>query len=448
MTKQRAYDGKVPIYARITINYGGGSKEISTGVWTAPECWDTANKIVIAKKNEPKAVAKALNEQLSRVTTSLEDYFKLIIIDCPKVTAAMLKDAYENGQKPNTEAKEKGIVNSQVHGDTKAPTQERPKAEHTLIGTINHFIQKFKKMVDNGLRSKETLKHWRSTRAKYLEFISFTYGTKNLKLSEIRPSLANTFLEYMTIKAPVKLIEPTAMKQIKKTKQILEHAVSLEWLDKNPLSKFKCKGDSPEVEPLELPEVLAIYRKNGLIKRLEEVRDVFVFQCFTGFAFQDLYNLSPENIVEVGIQRERWIIKRRGKTEVSEMVPILPIVEKLIEKYKDHPKCVIKNRLMPVDSNSNYNGYLKELAVICGIEREGIILDTHLARHTFADMMLNMGVPLEDVSKMLGHKSIRTTQRYCRVKKHRISKNMGAVRYSLFTKNGEFRKILEFKKAS
>lgn len=86
------------------------------------------------------------------------------------------------------------------------------------------------------------------------------------------------------------------------------------------------------------------------------------------------------------------------------MVPILPVIEELIAKYKTDPYCIINSRLIPVNSNLTYNGYLKEIAVICGISRE---LDKHLARHTFADIMLNNGVPLEDVSKMLGHKSIR-----------------------------------------
>ena len=120
------------------------------------------------------------------------------------------------------------------------------------------------------------------------------------------------------------------------------------------------------------------------------------------------------------------------------MVPILPIVEELIEKYKDHPYCKVHNRLMPINSNYRYNVYLKELADICGIDRE---LNTHLARHTFADMMLNNGVSLEDVSKMLGHKSIRTTMRYCRVRKHRISENMTKIREKLFTKSGKLRSV-------
>jgi site-specific recombinase XerD len=115
------------------------------------------------------------------------------------------------------------------------------------------------------------------------------------------------------------------------------------------------------------------------------------------------------------------------------MVPILPVVQEIIEKYEGHPCRKINGKLLPVNSNAHYNGYLKELSLICNVARE---LNTHLARHTFADIMLNSGVPLEDVSKMPGHKNIRTTQRYARVRKSRISENVAKVRGKLFTKTG------------
>ena len=158
-------------------------------------------------------------------------------------------------------------------------------------------------------------------------------------------------------------------------------------IPKNPIIKFKCGADEKEIPPLEYFEVETIWTKEINIQRLSEVRDAFIFQCFTGFAYQDVYMLSPENIIKVGIKGEYWLIKDRGKTGVSEMVPILPIVHELIEKYKTHSCRTTKGLLIPVNSNQRYNSYLKELATICGIARE---LNTHLARHTFADIMLNI----------------------------------------------------------
>ena len=210
---------------------------------------------------------------------------------------------------------------------------------------------------------------------------------------------------------------------------------------------FKCSGGDVEVISLEFWQVEKILHKPFTVERIAEVRDAFIFQCFTGFAYQDIYDLTPENIVLVGRKKERWLVKHRGKTEVGEMVPILPIVDELIARYRNHPYCIANNKLIPVNSNYRYNSYLKEIADLCEIrDITGNIrkLDTHDARHFFADMMLNNGVPLEDVSKMLGHKSIRTTMRYCRVRKSRISESVARVKQKLFTKSGELRSSLQF----
>jgi hypothetical protein len=117
---------------------------------------------------------------------------------------------------------------------------------------------------------------------------------------------------------------------------------------------------------------------------------------------------------------------------------MLPFIEQIIERYNDHPKCILRNALLPINSNTRYNGYLKEIAAICGINR---YLNTHLARHTFADIMLNLGMPLEDVSKMLGYKSIRTTQRYCRVSIARLQKHFNEIVRPSLTLDGLFKTL-------
>jgi site-specific recombinase XerD len=198
---------------------------------------------------------------------------------------------------------------------------------------------------------------------------------------------------------------------VKWTRQIVKIGVKKNFITRNPMEGFKCSGGDVEVIPLEFEQVERIHRKKLHVERLSEVRDAFIFQCFTGFAYQDIYGLTRDSITLVGSKRERWLVRRRGKTQVGEMVPIRPIVEELIEKYKNHPYCVAHDKLIPVNSNFRYNTYLKELADLCDIrDITGSIrrLDTHDARHFFADMMLNNGVPLEDVSKMLGHRNIRT----------------------------------------
>jgi site-specific recombinase XerD len=366
--------------------------------------------------------ARVTNGKIDQARADLDKYFMVLQTQHDVVTPEMLKNAY-NGLPAIT---------------AKKPTVPNLPTGQTLLDAFDEFIAKFEKKVEKNHRSDETLRHWRSTKKKVATFIRHKYQLEDLAFAEIGHNFAEDFYDYLTLEVENPLAEITAKKEVKWTRQIVKIGVAKKEIPSNPMAGFVCSGGDKEVQPLELYEVDAICRKKLTVQRIIEIRDAFIFQCFTGFAYQDIYDLSPENIVRVGRTGERWLIKDRGKTEVTEMVPILPIVEELIEKYKDHPYCKVHNRLMPINSNNRYNVYLKELADVCGIKRE---LNTHLARHTFADMMLNNGFALEDVSKMLGHKSIRTTQRYARVRKIRISETMAKVKDKLFTKSGKLRAV-------
>ena len=164
------------------------------------------------------------------------------------------------------------------------------------------------------------------------------------------------------------------------------------------------------------------------ITRLDEVRDCFVFMCYTGFAFQDAADLTPADI-KLMIDGERWLVKPRTKTNVKQSVPILPVVEGLIEKYRNHSYCLAYNRILPFNSNQKMNAYLKEVGTICKIP---FPLTTHLARHTFAtSVTLANGVPLETVKELLGHRNIRTTHIYAKVLSHKVSEDMKALKSKL-----------------
>lgn len=409
-------DGKAPLYLRITID--GKDEELSLGRKVHPDHWDTEQK----KATENNQEAKQTNKKILEASMDLERHFNVLQSQFENITPLMLKNVY------------KGLHALMTKHEAKQPDVPRP----TLITAFDDFIIRFQKMVDKKQRSKETIKHWKTTRTKIEAFIPFQYGVKDMELADIRYSFADKMYDYLTLEVDKPVAEVTAKGHIKKTIQILKGCVKNDYLIKNPIESFVCSGGEKDVDPLELEQVQRIIQKDFTIKRLAEVRDAFVFQCFTGFAYQDIHALSKDNIVLVGNKGERWLIKDRGKTDVSERVPILPIVEDLIQKYTTHPHCVKNNRLMPINSNTKYNGYLKEIGDLCSILLE---LNTHRARHTFAHIMLNSGVPLEDVSKMLGHKSIRTTQRYCRVSMQRISKNMGKVKKVLFTRAGELRMV-------
>ncbi len=172
---------------------------------------------------------------------------------------------------------------------------------------------------------------------------------------------------------------------------------------------------------LTLEEINAMASKGFVSDRMEHVRDIFLFCCYTGLAYADIKKLKRSEVV-VGIDGDQWIHTARQKTDVPTRIPILSSAMKLIEKYSQHPACIAKNILMPVLSNQKMNAYLKEIADICEIQKE---LTFHIARHTFATTVtLSNGVPIETVSKMLGHKSLRTTQLYAKVLDLKVSADM------------------------
>ena len=166
------------------------------------------------------------------------------------------------------------------------------------------------------------------------------------------------------------------------------------------------------------------------------MRDIFLFSCFTGLAYIDVKNLTKSHI-SIGIDGEKWIFTHRQKTETASKIPILPVTQMIIDKYEDHPQSCNQDKLLPVLSNQKMNAYLKEIATVCEIEKE---LTFHIARHTFATTVtLTNGVPIESVSKMLGHKNIRTTQHYAKVIDKKVGDDMRILRdkFSMITANQE-----------
>ncbi|MBC7391188.1 MAG: integrase catalytic domain-containing protein [Opitutaceae bacterium] len=153
-------------------------------------------------------------------------------------------------------------------------------------------------------------------------------------------------------------------------------------------------------------ELEVIKHKEFSIGRLQQVKDLFVFSYYTGLAYTDVMKFTPSHL-RIGIDKEYWLFTSREKTDTSVKVPFLPKALDLVEKYKDHPACLAHGTIFPSISNQRLNSYLKEIGDICEIDKN---LTFHLAHHTFATTItLTNGVPIETVSKMLGHNSIRTT---------------------------------------
>ena len=205
-------------------------------------------------------------------------------------------------------------------------------------------------------------------------------------------------------------------------------------LDKNPFVNYKAKVKEVERAYLVQEEIQAIVDKEFATERLNQVKDIFLFSCFTGLAYIDVKQLTRSNI-GLGIDGGKWIFTNRQKTDTRSNISLLPIAEEILDKYKQHPQCLNEGKLLPVLSNQKMNSYLKEIADLCEINKE---LTFHIARHTFATTVtLTNGVPIESVSKMLGHKNLRTTQHYGKILDRKVSDDMKVLRTKILFKESE-----------
>ncbi|OQP65848.1 hypothetical protein A3860_14740 [Niastella vici] len=385
-------NGKFAIYVRFTINQK--RVELSTNEYVAAIAWDVEGQFVKGKTDE----AQTINRRLALIKGDLhKKYLQLEALGKP-ITAEILKNLYLG-------------------------VDENRKS---LQEAIDIYYDRFAEKVASGQKSKHSLKCVHTTREKLKAFTKHQYKVTDLPLKEIKPAIAGDFEHFLVTHE--KGCNNTAMKYIRILKRVLKFAVDQGWLETNPVGRFKCTYVEPSRERLTMEEVMTLYHKEFAVERLAEVRDVFIFSCYTGFAYQDVYNLTSDNIV-TGIDGEKWIATDRRKTGTPERVPLLPIALEIVEKYRTHLWCRSKNRLLPVNTNQCYNGYLKEIAELCGIKK---YLTTHMARHTFATtILLEQDVPIETVSQLLGHRSIRTTQIYAKVSQKKVSQNMKMLKEKL-----------------
>lgn len=332
-----------------------------------------------------------INKHILYVKGELIRHYNLLKEQGPTITPTMLKNAYL------------GI----------------DKDKKTLLQAVDFHIGKFKEKVNKGKRAGSTLKKWNTTKDKLVAFLKTVFKMPDIPLEKIEYAFAEDLFDYLTLTEGIQ--DNSAMKYLKNTKQVLKLAAQRKWLRINPLQDYKCSYVDPERDILDIDELSTLYHKQISIPRLAEARDAYVFMALTGYAYKDTLMLEPDNIAKF-FDGEDWIVKNREKTWCRENVPLLPIAKEILQKYKNHPYCIANGRLLPINSNQRFNGYLKEIADICGIKKN---LTTHTARHTFATTVtLANGVPLETVSAMLGHKSIRTTQIYAKIVARKVSADM------------------------
>ncbi len=394
LNPQRAKNGEHPIYVKMYID--SKRLEIATRHFINPRHWNS----ILGEVKTSHPEYNHYNTILSDIKSEIKREFMLMAATSSQVNVLDLKRRYLK------------IEDKPVH--------------KTIVQAFDYHNVKVEQLVKAKKLSDETLLRYKITKNKIVDFMKATYKVSDKPLPEIRISFITDLEHYLLTKQ--NLHSNTAYKYMKNFKKVITMAIANEWMTFNPFNQFKCHYHWKEREVLNQEEINALRAKEFSVARLAEVRDVFIFCCYTGFAYIDVFNFEHDAVIR-GLDGEYWLKTNRQKTGTRESVPLLPIALELIEKYRAHPYCINHNKLLPVNSNQRYNAYLKEMAELCGIKKN---LTTHIARHTFATTItLSNGVPIETVSSMLGHKNIKTTQIYAKVVEKKVSEDMKLLREKL-----------------
>ncbi|PSL07150.1 site-specific integrase [Cecembia rubra] len=389
----KAKDGLLPIYARVTVD--GRRVEISLKRWIKPGDW-----------NGTKGMAKGSREEIKSLNYYLDE------------DRARIMECYQEMQV------QKRLITADAIKSMFLGTDQK---DFTLCKLVDYHNQTMRDTLAWG-----TMKNYFTTQKYIHRFLKERFGTTDMFLSELSYKFITDFEFYLRNYKPKDHQKPLGnngvMKHLERFRKMVTMAVKMEWVSRDPFDKYQLKFHRVDRDFLNDEELEAVENKDFKIVRLQWVRDLFVFSCYTGLAYIDAMNLTPSNIT-IGIDGEYWLSTCRQKTDQPVRVPILPKAWEIIEKYKTHPRAVQRGAIFPMISNQKLNSYLKEIADLCGIEKN---LTFHLARHTFATTVtLCNGVPLETVSKMLGHSKITTTQVYAKVVEKKVSEDMQNLREKL-----------------
>ncbi len=298
----------------------------------------------------------------------------------------------------------------------------KDKIKKMLLEIFQEHNDEVESLIGKGF-SPGTAERYRTCKKHVTEYIRKKYKKNDIPVQDVDHKFITGFEYYL--KMTRKCAHNSAIKYITNFKKIIRIAYANDWIDKDPFVNWKGKLKIVEREFLTEGEIQRINDLKFKIKRLDQVRDIFVFCCFTGLAYADVKKLTNADIV-IGSDGEKWIKTRRTKTDTRSNIPILPIALAIIEKYEDDELLKEKDLVLPVLSNQKMNSYIKEIADCCGIVKN---LTFHLARHTFATTVtLTNGVPIESVSKMLGHTNLRTTQHYAKILDMKVGKDMAVLR--------------------
>jgi len=376
--------GLLPIFIRVTVN--GERIEFSTKRFTTSEKWSVEGNRMKGTGTE----SKSTNSYLDALKAKVYDYQQQLI-------------------------REDNLVNVENMRNKILGVEKR---SHMLIGIFQQHNEEIKALVGHEFATA-TYTRYETSLKHTVAFLNWKYKVSDIDIRKIDHEFVTSYEFYL--KSVHKCNQNTTAKYIKNFGKIVRRCLANGWIERDPFINYKCKIIEVERAFLSQDEIETMFNKVLATDRLNQVKDIFLFSCFTGLAYVDVKKLSRKNI-GFGVDGERWIFINRTKTDTRSNIPLLPIALALLEKYEDHPQVINQDKLLPILSNQKMNSYLKEIADVCEINKE---LTFHIARHTFATTVtLSNGVPIESVSKMLGHKNIKTTQHYAKILDLKVSDDM------------------------
>ena len=380
--------GQLPIYIRLTVD--GQRFEFSSKKFIEKSKWSPE----LSKMRGSSEEARTLNNYLDLMKSKVFDIQMELIHKNEELSMENFK--------------------SRILG-----THQR---ERMLIPIYQNHNDKIEELIGNGY-AYGTLERFKISLKHLQEFILWKYNVSDISITKIDYTFVTEFEFYL--RSVKKCNNNTAVKYVRNFRKIIKVCLDNDWLDKNPCGRYEGKTKEVERDFLTEEELNRIYNKRFSSERLTLVKDIFIFSCYTGLAYIDVKLLKKDHIA-IGIDGEKWIFKNRQKTDTKSKIPVLPIAQEIIQKYANHPKCLNEDGILPILTNQKMNAYLKEIGDLCDISKE---ITFHMARHTFAtSVTLTNGVPIETVSKMLGHKNIQTTQHYAKILDKKVSEDMMVLR--------------------
>ena len=384
-------NNEAPIYLRITVE--GKRAEFSIKRKINIKKWNSSGNKAIGRTEE----TRALNEYINVLTSKVYKIHKDLVEEGNEISSATIKNILTGST-----TKTKSIIE------------------------IFEYHNNQLKVLEGKQYAPATVKRYDTALKHVKRFINHNFNIDDMPINKVDHKFVTDFEFYM--KSKRNCSHNTTLKYIKNFKKIVRLALANSWIDKDPFINYKASFNAVEREFLSKKEIDTIIKKDLHTPRLDLVRDIFIFSVYTSLSYIDVKLLSKNDLV-IGIDGEKWIKIKRKKTNTISNVPILPVAEKIINKYKNRPDLLNSGKLLPVLSNQKMNAYLKEITDLCKISKD---ITFHSARHTFGTTItLLNNVPLESVSKMMGHKSIRTTQHYAKILDSKVSSDMAVLKKKL-----------------